>query len=360
MLLETITALIESGERVVVTVPNDGPLVQKISARGAAVFVVRTPIIRKSALKPAGLLRLALETARAISPGLSVLREIRPSLVLVNTITAPLWFPLARMVGIPVVCHVHEGEASVSRLLRVAVNLPLLLADKLIVNSRFSRDVLVDSLPWLGKKAVIVYNAVPGPDSVQPPRERIEGSLRLLFVGRLSPRKGPHVAVEALRMIIDRGVDARLDLVGAVFPGYEWYEDQLRQQVTAAGLTDRVAFHGFQHEVSPFAAEADIVLVPSTVDEPFGNTAVEAALAARPLIVSATSGLLEASSELSACIRVEPDNAQEIADAVRTVTGDWRRIRAAAIADSEVAKSRYSPARYGKEIYQTVSSVMRA
>lgn len=360
MLLETVSGLVDAGEEVVVTMPTGGPLVAEIESRGGSVLLAPTPIIRKSALKPSGFLRFMATIGSAVGPELSLLRRLRPKAVLVNTITAPLWIPLARLIGVPVVCHVHEAEASMPRVVRIAVNLPLLLVDHLIINSRFSRDVLVDSIGRLAGKATVVYNAVPGPDELTPPRDRLDDSVRLLFVGRLSPRKGPHVAVEALRVLTDRGVDARLDIVGAVFPGYEWYEDQLRQRIAEAGLTERVVMHGFHREVWPFSAAADIILVPSTVDEPFGNTAVEAALAARPLIVSATSGLLEASSGLSACIRTTPGNAREIADAVGTIIGDWPRHRSSAIADSQVAKSRYSLRRYREETYAIVTSVIGA
>lgn len=359
MLLETVSGLVMAGERVVVTLPNLGPLVPEIEARGGVVIVAPTPIIRKSALKPVGFLRFVANVVSAVGPGIAILRRVRPKVVVVNTITAPLWIPLARLVGVPVVCHVHEGEASMPRIIRMAVNLPLLLTNRLIINSRFSRDVLVDSIGRLALRAEVIYNAVPGPDEVSPPRDRLDGSLRLLFVGRLSPRKGPHVAIEALRVLVDGGIDASLDLVGAVFPGYEWYEEQLRHQVAHSGLSERVTFHSFQHDVWPFLTNADIILVPSTVDEPFGNTAVEAALAARPLIVSATSGLLEASSGLSACIRVAPGDSEEIADAVLTIRRDWEGLRRAAISDSRLAKSRYSLTRYRKETYTCVASVMR-
>lgn len=359
MLLETVTGLVEVGERVVVAVPELGPLVREIKIRGADVVLVPTPIIRKSALKPAGFVRFVASAASALLPGLAMLRRIRPKAILVNTITAPLWVPLARLTGIPVICHVHEGEASMPRVVRTAVNLPLLLADRLIINSSFSRDVLVDAIGPLAGKSSVVYNAVPGPEHACPPRNCLANPIHLLFVGRLSPRKGPDVAIEALRILGNRGINARLDLVGAVFPGYEWYEDQLRHRVAELDLEDHVIFHGFQHEVWPFSAKADIILVPSTVDEPFGNTAVEAALAARPLIVSATSGLLEASSGLSACVQVAPGNADQIADAVQTIATDWQRLRSLAITDSQVAESRYSSARYGEEIYTIISSVMR-
>ena len=74
-----------------------------------------TPVLRKTYLTPRGLLRLFALTARSIPAEVRVLREVRPDVIYVNTITQPLWLVLGRCLRIPVVCHVHEGEASMPR-----------------------------------------------------------------------------------------------------------------------------------------------------------------------------------------------------------------------------------------------------
>ena len=51
-----------------------------------------------------------------------------------------------------------------------------------------------------------------------------------------SQRKGPHVAIEAVRRLRERGVDVHLSLLGAVFPGNEGYEAGLRANVQAQRL----------------------------------------------------------------------------------------------------------------------------
>lgn len=350
MVLETVSALVSQGERVVVSVPELGPLIGELKHRGAAVVITPTPILRKSALRPKGMIHLLQATLGALVPGVTLLKRLKPKLILVNTITAPLWMLLGRAVRVPVICHVHEGEASASPILQKAVTMPLLLAQRLIINSQFSRNVLTSALPALGRRSFVVYNAVPGPSDVVVPRATLTDPIRLAYVGRLSPRKGPDVAVRALELLLQRGVDATLDLVGAVFPGYEWFEQQLRDQVAAPGMSERVRFHGFQHDVWPYLAAADITLIASIVDEPFGNTAVEAALAARPSVVSHTSGLIEASSGLCSAIQVTPGSAEEIADAVQAIITDWPAYAEAALRDAASAADRYSRDNYQSAI----------
>jgi glycosyltransferase involved in cell wall biosynthesis len=182
--------------------------------------------------------------------------------------------------------------------------------------------------------------------------------VRLVYVGRLSPRKGVDVAVEAAAELARRGLAVRLDVVGSVFGGYEWFESDLRERVRQAGLADAVAFHGFQDDVWAHLAHADVVLVPSRLDEPFGNTAVEAALAARPVVVSDTSGLREAAADLRAARRVAPGDAAALADAVAGIAAGWEVARQQAAQDADVVARRHAPAGYRARIVEAMSGLL--
>ena len=97
-------------------------------------------------------------------------------------------------------------------------------------------------------------------------------------------------------------------------------------------------------------ADSDIVLVPSTVDEPFGNTAVEAMLAQRPLVVSRTSGLREAAAGYANARFVTPDDPAALADAVEEIIAAWPKVRETIAADRELAIRRHDPALYRRAI----------
>ena len=357
VMLETVDALVAAGRRVVVTLPADGPLVQLIEARGARVELCLSPVLRKSALRPVGMVKLLLETARSLPASISLIRRSGAAVVLVNTVTIPFWIPVARLVRRPVICHVHEAEASASSVIKRALALPLLLANKLIVNSRFSLGVLTSSFARLGRKATVVLNAVAGPEQPTLARAGLDGVVRLLYIGRLSPRKGPDVAIEAVNVLRARGVRASLDLVGAPFPGYEWFEQDLRDLVRRKDLGGAVTFHGFQSDVWPHLLSADVVVVPSVKDEPFGNTAVESVLSARPVVVSATSGLQEAVEGYGSAQQVRPADPHALADAIGRVHDDWPTFREKAFQDAHTAAERHAPAEYARRVCEIVDSV---
>lgn len=355
MLLESATALAGRYE-VTVALPGPGPLVRELEAHGVRVELVPMPVLRNSALRPAGFLRLVADAVRGTVPALRLLRR-HPAGVYVSTLTLPSWPLLARLARRRSVCHVHEAEQSAPRLLRRGMALCPALADRVVANSRFTLDVLTEVAPRLRRRATVVHNAVRGPAVAGPARARVDGPLRLLFVGRLNPRKGPQVAVAALRELLDRGVDARLTVVGSVFPGYEWFEAELHAAVADAGLGDRVEFLGFRADVWPLLAGADVVLVPAQGDESYGNTAVEAVLAARPLVVSDHSGLREAAAGYAAAQAVPAGDPLAWADAVARVAADWPRYRSAALADAAEARRRAAPERYAAQLVAAVAAL---
>ncbi|MEO5779319.1 glycosyltransferase [Arthrobacter sp. PAMC25284] len=348
VLLETVEGLRRAGAQVVVTLPASGPLVPEIERRGATVVLSPTPVLRKSMLSVPGMLRLAVTSARGLRSSIGVIRTARPDVILANTITVPLWTLAGRLTGVPVVTHVHEAEANAPRVLRAALALPLLLSHGILTNSQFSAETLAAALPFLRGRSEILYNGVPGPTVAVAPRDGLHGGLRILYVGRLSHRKGVDVAIDALLELRSSGVEAKLGIVGAVFPGYEDYEAGLREQVAANGAESHVTFHGFQNGIWPFLAESDVVVVPSRIDEPFGNTAVEAVLASRPVIVSNTSGLREAAAGYRSAQFVEPGDVGELAAALARVSVGWQDYQADARVDSAEAVRRHSPEHYGR------------
>lgn len=355
VLLESVEAMVGQGWRVVVALPGGGPLVPELTVRGAEVKLAPFPVIRKSALRPAGFVRFLVSVVTSIGSSARLIRRFGSDGVYVNTITIPTWLVLGRLLGRRVTCHVHEAEGSAPAWVRSLISLPLLFAQHILVNSQYSLRVLLAAVPQLRSRATVVYNGVPGPSQLAPPRAQLDRPTRLLFLGRLSPRKGPQVALAALKLLRARGVDVRLDLLGAVFSGYEWFEAELRAFVAAAGLDDSVSFLGFDADVWPHVQASDIVLVPSVVDEPFGNTAVEALLAGRPLVVSATSGLKEAAAGYAAVQAVEPDRADLLAAAVERIIAGWPELSAQALQDAVVASDRHSVRRYSQQIVEALT-----
>ncbi|MDM7855574.1 glycosyltransferase [Cellulomonas alba] len=360
--LESVTALIEAGWRVTFALPEDGPLAARADALGAHVVRAPFPVLRKALLTPRGLLGLAGRASSATLRGARWLRAERPDAVYVNTVTIPTWLAAARLARVPALVHVHEAEEDQARAVTAALTAPLLLASAVVTNSESARRSVGRVFGGLSRGARVVPNGVPGPPAppASPkPSAPHDGPLAVALVGRLSPRKGTDVAVDAVDLLRADGVDVTLRVAGTTFTGYEWFEDELRARVDAAGLADRVTFLGFVRPTWPELDRADVVVVPSRV-EPFGNTAVEGMLAGRPVVASRTQGLAEILRDGETGLLVEPGDPADLARALARLARDPElrgRLAAAGRAD---ALERFGTARYGAEIVAAVEGVRTA
>ena len=344
-LVETIHGLIETGHEVLVALPQDGPLVAVLRDAGARVAVMPFTVLRKALLSPTGLTKLSAQAAPEIARLRAVIRASRAEVVLTNTVTIPWWPVAASAAGVPVLAHVHEAEDTQRRIIRAGLNAPLLAASRIVANSGAARDALLDAQPRLASRTEVVHNGVAGPDRpLEPLRPRQPGdSFRIAMVGRLSPRKG---------------VDASLSVCGSVFPGYEWYEAELRERAGQEDLKGHVELLGYVHPTWPVLEAADAVVVPSRA-EPFGNTAVEAMHAARPLVASRVQGLAEVVTDSVTGLLVPADDAQALADALGSLAADPALAGRLAQQGEREAAERFSVAGYRATMTRIVDELLK-
>lgn len=358
-MLETVAAALDAGWSVEAVLPTTGPLVALLRSRGASVRISRFPVLRKSVLRPRELLRFVAESAAVILSLARSLRRDPPDVVYVNTLTIPVWLIAARLAGIGSICHVHEAEDDHRRIVASALVAPLALADAIIANSQAARRALQAASSRTGRRAVVVFNGVPGPaDEPQPSTHRAGEPWRLALVARLSPRKGVDVALEAAAILLAQGRDVHLAVCGTVFPGYEWFEAQLRERIAQADLVGHVELLGYVHPTWPVLASADVVLVPSRL-EPFGNTAVEGLLARRAVVASGVQGLAEVLTQNSTGLLVPPADPGALAGAIARLLDDPSfRSRLADQGRSD-ALARFGTATYADHIRTQLERVSR-
>lgn len=354
---ESAIACARAGWRVLVTLPQDGPLVPELERHGVEVVFCPTPVLRKAALRPRGFLALLAETARSVRPILRLLHAVRPDAVYVSTVTAPLWLLLARIAPgrRRVLAHVHEAEDGIPAPVRIGLAAPLLAAGVVVVNSQATANVVTGAIPLLRNRIRLIYNGVPGPERAPRRQAGPSGTLRVVLVGRLSPRKGNDLAVDAVARLRAAGRPVTLDLFGSVFPGYEWYEHQLRERIREHGLTDSVRLQGFHADVWEAYTDADIAVVPSRI-EPFGNTSVEAQLAGVPVIVSEVQGLPETVDHGRNGTIVPPEDPGALAAAIAELADDWARARDTAQRARRHAQRHFAPETYRRRIAALLSA----
>lgn len=352
-MLESVSALRSAGFRVVVAVPADGPLVPMLEERGAQVEFVDFPVLRRANQNIWAFLTMAGSAALAVPRLMRYLRRTLPCVTYVNTVTLPWWLLASRLTRTPTLCHLHEAETTDGGMVRRLLIMPLRLAHGVIVISRSAMAAMVSADPGLATKGHLIYNGVPQPPSPPTPAQR-DRPIKIVVVGRLSPRKAPHLALEAVAQLRTRGYDLHIELAGSAFEGYEWYVQQLEERAAQPDLAGAVSFAGYCSPIWPNLERADIVVAPS-LREPFGNAVVEAQLSLRPVVATAALGHLESITDEQTGLLVPAEDVEAMAAAIARLVDEPELATEVAERARRTAIERFSTDRYDQEIADLVT-----
>jgi phosphatidylinositol alpha-mannosyltransferase len=152
----------------------------------------------------------------------------------------------------------------------------------------------------------------------EPYEELRDGTLNILFLGRLEERKGFIYLLKAYHRLRKRHVDARLLVVGAG-PKLREY----KRYVGLRGIRD-VEFLGrvTDEQKVRYFASADIYCAPNTGQESFGIVLLEAMAAGVPIVASDIHGFKRVVERNVQGLLVEPRNPRALAAALYTLATD--------------------------------------
>jgi glycosyltransferase involved in cell wall biosynthesis len=170
---------------------------------------------------------------------------------------------------------------------------------RFVPNSRFSQSRLRETgVPE--EKITLIRNALSRRPLVENTDEdvvRLAASRpTILAVGQIAPFKGTHLLVQAMLKLLAEGLDVQAIVVGALPawpPELVGYTAALREQVAAAGASDRVHFVGVRENVLEIMKASYVLGAPILQEETFGNVVLEARSVGLPVVTFAHGGLTE-------------------------------------------------------------------
>lgn len=244
--------------------------------------------------------------------------KLAPDVLLCGSVTVPVALRLASRHGLPAAAFVRAFEnlsPASPRRTRARVRAKRLATrvllgtsgptamrelDLLVPNSIFMADRCRELVPHVERR--IVYPPLRLPASPM----RSSRSVSTISMVGTTPMKGVDV-VHALAKVFP---DVNFRVIGSpsLAPG-------------EAGVNDNLTTKGWCDAVAEFREHADIALVPSQWDEPFGRVAIEALAAGVIPLVADRGGLPEAVGHERQLI-VESTNVEAWADRIRSVMRD--------------------------------------
>ncbi|WP_019141892.1 glycosyltransferase [Noviherbaspirillum massiliense] len=199
--------------------------------------------------------------------------------------------------------------------------------DKVVCQSYYMRDDLVESFAFPKDRAVVIHNPVDVERIHQLAEEALitgfergggggnEIPVHLLAAGRLSHEKGFDLLITALALCGNPRL--RLTILG---------EGPLRTDLERlardSGVAQQVRFAGFQKNPYPFFAKADAFVMSSRL-EGFPNVVLEALACGTPVIAAPSpGGVKEILERAEGCILAESLTAEGLAQAIQRMPHD--------------------------------------
>jgi glycosyltransferase involved in cell wall biosynthesis len=206
--------------------------------------------------------------------------------------------------------------------------------------SRSTRHRAESRSGWTLRRAAVVYGGVDTTGFRAAATDAPSWRWRLLYAGRIDERKGietvirslAHLPSEATVRVQGRGDDAELA--------------RLHRIAGEAGVAERVSFGVCERDELPAVyAAADVVVFPSTWEEPFGMVPIEAMASRRPVVATTVGGSAEFLADGANCLRFEPGDSASLAAAVTRLAED-DALRAALVRGGDATADELSLDRY--------------
>ncbi|BFH69707.1 spore coat protein SA [Paenibacillus dendritiformis] len=255
----------------------------------------------------------------------------------------------------PAKIHPEEGSAAVEQ------------TERIITISNYIGQEIVRYHPHAAPKLRTIYSGVdlslfaPWMESDYARNERnslraqnqLESKKVILFVGRLSRNKGPHVLVKAMSHL--KHSDAALVVVGGA-----WYSDNKVSDYIAyvRALADRsplpVITTGYVQsgDIHRWFSAADVFVCTSLWDEPLARVHYEAMAAGLPFLTTARGGNPEVLLNDNGLLITDPENPLEYAEKLNHLLSNMEASRQMGLRGRRLAEQRFVWPRVAQEILE--------
>ena len=238
----------------------------------------------------------------------------------------------ARLRRLPVMIYAHGEEITTWRtfLKFRAMVFTFKRADRILANSTFTKKKLID-IGVRKEKIAVVFPGVdvnqfhPGLETSDLKKTLgLNGAEKLILsVGRLSRRKGFDKIIQALPVLLERGIDIHHAVIG-IGPD----KDHLISLSRDLGIFERVHLLGnvSDEDLPRWYNAADVFAMPNHDvngdTEGFGKVYVEAAACGKPSIAGITGGTGDAVLDGITGLRVDGSKVEEVAKGLYLILTD--------------------------------------
>jgi phosphatidylinositol alpha-1,6-mannosyltransferase len=217
-------------------------------------------------------------------------------------------------------CILHGSEINLSnRWLRKFTHASINKFEMIISVSKFTQSLLPNYILSDNNRLEVIPNGLDYSDFLIEDKIELLGDPVLLTVGHVTPRKGQHRLIKALRTLVKKYPNIRYHIVGQPV-----YKDEFKKLANSLGVSDYIDFHGSVKDHSmlwKYYKAADVFVLLSENQssgdvEGFGIVALEANLLGVPVLGAKYCGVSDAIDNYNTGVMVDGDNSNEILEAL--------------------------------------------
>lgn len=256
----------------------------------------------------------------------------------------------------PVLMYVHcdakdelKGSNKIAR--KVINVMAAKSAKRIIAISQYVKKSVIENFNASPNKIEVIYNGV---DVARFSKKCMAAHdlVRLVFIGRLVQVKGVQVALQALKICLDRGMNISFIIVGDGS-----YKAQLETLASELEIDEHCRFAGMRTDVPAILEDADIFVHPCVWEEGFGIGIVEAMAAGKICICSNSGAIPEIITEGVNGYLVDKGNPEALAGAIALAIenkNQWKNMQEQAIQTAQ----KFSTNRFVKCLDASVEEII--
>ncbi|MEM2057657.1 MAG: glycosyltransferase family 4 protein [Thermoproteota archaeon] len=221
--------------------------------------------------------------------------------------------------SVPWICSVHDiySKSWRAKNLLPVFRLIWRRTNRIIAISEAVKSWLVQDLRIPANKVQVIYYGIEPARFIRPSQDLrsawgLCGRPVIGSIGRLEPRKGHDLLIQAMPFVLRRVPSAILLIAG---PDPWGYGRTLEELVKQLKLSAQIRLIGFQSDICSFLQAIDVFAFGSR-SEGFGQVVIEAMAAGKPVVVQRIAPLTEIVINEETGFCVEPESPEALADAI--------------------------------------------
>jgi glycosyltransferase involved in cell wall biosynthesis len=169
-------------------------------------------------------------------------------------------------------------------------------------------------------RTYVVYGGISNKFEAEKPLKGNSSKKKLLFVGRVDPRKGLHYLIRALPLMAK---DVEVVIAGALSLSGRRYQAYLRNMIAKSNVQRQVKFLGSVSEEEKWKlySLSDLFVLPS-IHEALGLVILEAMSAGLPVVASNLGGIPEVVKDGENGLLFEPRNWKDLSEKTTLLLND--------------------------------------